>query len=907
MSEQHPLVNYNFIKTIGEGTFGKVKLALHKPTKEQVAIKILEKAKIKNKKDLERIEKEIKYMKKLNHPNIVKIYEIIENENNFYISMEYVSGGELFNYIVKNKRLEENEASFFYSQIIHIIQEIHKYKICHRDLKPENLLLTPNKTIKLIDFGLSNEYENYLYTPCGSPCYASPEVIKGLKYSGLAIDLWASGIILFSMLCGYLPFDDKNNEKLFRKILKCRIEFPRKFVISENAQDLIKKILRPDPSKRITLEEILEHPFLTYGNKKYKERINMDINKQDKLIIDYMVNVMKISNDKNIIKKNITDNRHNHYTTIFNLLKKKYNEGRFNYSNLLQKNDTENFNRTKILKRFNNSKLNKTINTESNYNSSNNNTDSSLAQDIKNIIKKKVTENNNNIIIINNNNNLVNQPHKMNYLFNSLFTENKNTDNDKYKKILKKIDTSVSVEKPLKNNETINASKSPRINDYKSNGYKYNTRIKEKKVFYKKYINTSMNQQQLNTENDSIFKADSFNKNLKEQSQEKKMNLNLKGYNEYKKRFVLPLHLKTLTNLQYYTLNNAKDKEKENQNYTKISLKNSSLINSLIYGKNGLKKNLDSSSTVKNDQQQNYNTNNYRRSPENKIYTKYNNYFNNINDVPPGDKIKYEKMNDINKYTNNSLINEIKTDLNTNDNSSLRNSVNNKDKVNYYFLNTINTEPVNKNTLDLSNNLNKKRLLQIGKEHFYKKLNINKLREERKKIRVNKLIGLQDKVNYTNANIESINNNLSERERYPKSIYLNKSINNENKINYDNKKLKLKLKELTEKKSFNNSMAYSKKICTQNKSFSKSNNYFEISKNLNIYQISNRINKFCTDNNLIPRQTNNKYTIIIKQVNSFTIDINSTNDNCVLKFTHENGDEAKTKKYMIELYSEIAK
>ena len=709
------------------------------------------------------------------------------------------------------------------------------------------------------------------------------------------------------MLCGYLPFDDKNNEKLFRKILKCRIEFPRKFVISENAQDLIRKILRPDPSKRITLEEILEHPFLTYGNKKYKERINMDINKQDKLIIDYMVNVMKISNDKNIIKKNITDNRHNHYTTIFNLLKKKYNEGRFNYSNLLQKNDTENFNRTKILKRFNNSKLNKTINTESNYNSSNNNTDSSLAQDIKNIIKKKVTENNNNIIIINNNNNLVNQPHKMNYLFNSLFTETKNTDNDKYKKILKKIDTSVSVEKPLKNNETINASKSPRINDYKSNGYKYNTRIKEKKVFYKKYINTSMNQQQLNTENDSIFKADSFNKNLKEQSKEKKMNLNLKGYNEYKKRFILPLHLKTLTNLQYYTLNNAKDKEKENQNYTKISLKNSSLINSLIYGKNGLKKNLDSSSTVKNDQQQNYNTNNYRRSPENKIYTKYNNYFNNINDVPPGDKIKYEKMNDINKYTNNSLINEIKTDLNTNDNSSLRNSVNNKDKVNYYFLNTINTEPVNKNTLDLSNNLNKKRLLQIGKEHFYKKLNINKLREERKKIRVNKLIGLQDKVNYTNANIESINNNLSERERYPKSIYLNKSINNENKINYDNKKLKLKLKELTEKKSFNNSMAYSKKICTQNKSFSKSNNYFEISKNLNIYQISNRINKFCTDNNLIPRQTNNKYTIIIKQVNSFTIDINSTNDNCVLKFTHENGDEAKTKKYMIELYSEIAK
>ena len=207
-------------------------------------------------------------------------------------------------YIVKNIRLDENETSFFYSQIIPIIREIHKQKICHRDLKPENLLLTQNKVINLIDFGLSNEYENYLYTPCGSPCYASPEVIKGLKYSGLAIDLWASGIILYSMLCGYLPFDDKNNDKLFKKILKCKIEFPtKKIAISENAQDLFRKILRADPSKRISLDEILEHPFLIYGNKKYKERINMDINKQDKLIIDYMINVLKIKNDNDIIKK----------------------------------------------------------------------------------------------------------------------------------------------------------------------------------------------------------------------------------------------------------------------------------------------------------------------------------------------------------------------------------------------------------------------------------------------------------------------------------------------------------------------------------------------------------------------------------------------------------------------------
>ena len=325
MSNQHSLENYEFLKTIGKGTFGKVKLAIHKPTEEQVAIKILEKSKIKTKKDLERIEKEIKYLKIFNHPNIIKIYQIKEDNDNFYIVMEYVPGGELFKYIVSNRRLNENEASFFYSQIIHIIQEVHNHKICHRDIKPENLLLTLNKTIKLIDFGLSNEYEDLLETPCGSPCFASPEIIRGKKYSGIGIDIWASGIILFFMLCGYLPFDDKDNVVLFKKILRCKFDFPknRKYNISDTAKDLIRKILTKEPKDRITLEEILEHPFLVYGNKKYKEKVNTEINKQDELIIEYMLNEMKMQYTYSFIKKNLTENKHNNITTTFNLLKKK--------------------------------------------------------------------------------------------------------------------------------------------------------------------------------------------------------------------------------------------------------------------------------------------------------------------------------------------------------------------------------------------------------------------------------------------------------------------------------------------------------------------------------------------------------------------------------------------------------
>ena len=135
------LRNYKFIKTIGEGTFGKVKLAAHLLTNEYVAIKILEKSRITDKEELERIEKEIKYLKLFDHPNIIQIYEVIEDEQNFYIIMEYVACGELFNYIVEKERIEEKEASFFYSQIIHGLNEISKKGICHRDIKPENLLL----------------------------------------------------------------------------------------------------------------------------------------------------------------------------------------------------------------------------------------------------------------------------------------------------------------------------------------------------------------------------------------------------------------------------------------------------------------------------------------------------------------------------------------------------------------------------------------------------------------------------------------------------------------------------------------------------------------------------------------------------------------------------------------------
>ena len=195
--------------------------------------------------------------------------------------MEYCGGGELFNYIVKNRRLNEDEASFFFYQIINGLETIHKYNIAHRDLKPENILLTDNKILKIIDFGLSNTYTNgnYLSTPCGSPCYASPEMVAGNSYDGFMIDIWSSGIVLYAMICGFLPFEDSSNEKLFEKILECKLYFPS--FVTSNVKDMIRKMLIQDPDKRIKLHEIKQHPFYIQGKTLMDKFINPAVVKKN--------------------------------------------------------------------------------------------------------------------------------------------------------------------------------------------------------------------------------------------------------------------------------------------------------------------------------------------------------------------------------------------------------------------------------------------------------------------------------------------------------------------------------------------------------------------------------------------------------------------------------------------------
>ena len=235
-------------------------------------------------------------LSELDNEHVIKVYQIYEDNNNYLIIMEYCEGGELFNYIVEKQRLSENETAFFYYQIIEGIEYIHSKGIDHRDLKPENLLLDKDKKIKIIDFGLSNYFDGIqkLETPCGSPCYASPEMVGGNKYNGFFIDVWATGIILFAMLCGYLPFEDDNNDMLFKQILSGKINYPSH--LSDLSKDLLNKIIETDPEKRIKIEEIKKHPFYLLGKKLYEKKF-----KKEKIKSSKELNYEYINNNLNNI------------------------------------------------------------------------------------------------------------------------------------------------------------------------------------------------------------------------------------------------------------------------------------------------------------------------------------------------------------------------------------------------------------------------------------------------------------------------------------------------------------------------------------------------------------------------------------------------------------------------------
>ncbi|VVC90481.1 unnamed protein product [Leptidea sinapis] len=253
--------HYNLGATLGVGTFGKVKIGEHQLTKHKVAVKILNRQKIKSLDVVGKIRREIQNLKLFRHPHIIKLYQVISTPTDIFMIMEYVSGGELFDYIVKRGKLQEHEARRFFQQIISGVDYCHRHMIVHRDLKPENLLLDHNMHVKIADFGLSNMMMDgeFLRTSCGSPNYAAPEVISGKLYAGPEVDVWSCGVILYALLCGTLPFDDEHVPTLFRKI-KSGI-FPIPEYLNKNVVSLLCNMLQVDPMKRATIDDVKKHDW----------------------------------------------------------------------------------------------------------------------------------------------------------------------------------------------------------------------------------------------------------------------------------------------------------------------------------------------------------------------------------------------------------------------------------------------------------------------------------------------------------------------------------------------------------------------------------------------------------------------------------------------------------------------
>ncbi|KAG6398352.1 hypothetical protein SASPL_139810 [Salvia splendens] len=315
------LRNYKLGKTLGIGSFGKVKIAEHALTGHKVAVKILNRKKIKNMDMEEKVRREIKILRLFMHPHIIRLYEVVETNSDIYVVMEYVKSGELFDYIVEKGRLHEEEARMFFQQIISGVEYCHRNMVVHRDLKPENLLLDSKHNVKIADFGLSNIMRDghFLKTSCGSPNYAAPEVISGKLYAGPEVDVWSCGVILYALLCGTLPFDDENIPNLFKKIKGGIYTLPSH--LSACARDLIPRMLIVDPMKRISIPEIRAHPWFQAHLPRYLAVPPPDTTQQAKKIDeDILQEVIKMGFDRTALVDSIRNRVQNEGTVSYYLL-----------------------------------------------------------------------------------------------------------------------------------------------------------------------------------------------------------------------------------------------------------------------------------------------------------------------------------------------------------------------------------------------------------------------------------------------------------------------------------------------------------------------------------------------------------------------------------------------------------
>lgn len=322
------LDEFQIVNTLGEGTFGKVLLAIHHPTQEKVAIKILKKDSIQYKRDSNKIYLEIKIQSLLHHKNIPRIYQVIETNKTICLILEYCPGLDLISYLRQKGKLNEESGRSIFIQLIDILDYLSKFKIAHRDIKLDNIIINEEGTIKLVDFGLSNFYNNILQTACGSPSYVAPEIINNEFYNPLKSDIWSCGIVLYSLIAGKLPFEGENENELYKKIISGKYITPKHF--SLELKDLLFRIFYIDPNLRITIDEIKNHKWLNFYSENFYNGILLGMIPP----IDYDIVCFMLQNYKDLfnildVVSSIIYSKKNRITTYYDLLIKRKIKGKF--------------------------------------------------------------------------------------------------------------------------------------------------------------------------------------------------------------------------------------------------------------------------------------------------------------------------------------------------------------------------------------------------------------------------------------------------------------------------------------------------------------------------------------------------------------------------------------------------